>query len=147
MQTFIPTPDHLTTARVLDRQRLGKQRVESWQILRTLVGDSDGWRNHPAVRMWRGHERFLCNYTTDLIMEWRGRGYRDSRYPLIVELRERFPEMSSEPPSWWGRADVHESHVAMLLRKKYDHYAVALHISPATGQRLMGQYEDYVWPI
>ena len=33
MQTFVPCETYLECARVLDRQRLGKQRVESLQIL------------------------------------------------------------------------------------------------------------------
>ena len=54
MQTFITSIDFKLCARVLDRQRLGKQRVEVLQILQTLLGESTGWRNHPCVRMWKG---------------------------------------------------------------------------------------------
>ena len=34
MQTFLPYPDFARSARCLDNRRLGKQRVESYQILR-----------------------------------------------------------------------------------------------------------------
>lgn len=56
MQTFLPYPDFELSARFLDRQRLGKQRVEAWQILNVLEelkipGRTPAWRNHPAVRM------------------------------------------------------------------------------------------------
>ena len=37
MQTFLPYADYAASAKVLDRMRLGKQRVETLQILQTLV--------------------------------------------------------------------------------------------------------------
>ena len=37
MQTFLPHPDFAATARVLDKRRLGKQRVEAIQVLRGLT--------------------------------------------------------------------------------------------------------------
>lgn len=55
MQTFLPYSDFRRTARVLDVRRLGKQRVETLQILRALTFDDYGWRNHPAVTMWVGY--------------------------------------------------------------------------------------------
>ena len=53
MQTFLPFPDYIQSARALDYKRLGKQRVEALQILNTLTGRSEGWSQHPAVKMWR----------------------------------------------------------------------------------------------
>src|ERR1700712_4272615 len=54
VQTFLPYPDFVDALAVLDSPRLGKQRVETLQILRALVFPEYGWRNHPAVRMWPG---------------------------------------------------------------------------------------------
>jgi hypothetical protein len=62
VQTFLPLPDFAESAAVLDRQRLGKQRVEVLQLLGALTGQRPGWVNHPAARMWRGHERALARY-------------------------------------------------------------------------------------
>ena len=59
MQTFLPYPDFQKTAQCLDNKRLGKQRVEARQIISTLEGKSNGWRNHPAVKMWKGYEDCL----------------------------------------------------------------------------------------
>ena len=39
MQTFLPYADFPGSAKVLDRKRLGKQRVECCQILNTLLGE------------------------------------------------------------------------------------------------------------
>src|SRR4051794_10899397 len=55
VQTFLPYADFDASAAVLDDRRLGKQRVETMQVLRALVFPSyRGWKNHPATRMWRG---------------------------------------------------------------------------------------------
>ena len=42
MQTFLPYADYTRTAKCLDRQRLGKQRVECKQILNALE-NGGGW--------------------------------------------------------------------------------------------------------
>ena len=60
VNTFLPYPDFVKSAKILDYKRLGKQRVEAWQILRALRGETKGWRNHPATNLWRGHEKALC---------------------------------------------------------------------------------------
>ena len=52
MQTFVPYPDLHDSAAVLDYRRLGKQRVEAYQIIRAALHLSKGWGNHPATRMW-----------------------------------------------------------------------------------------------
>src|SRR3712207_9220014 len=54
MQTFVPVADFEESARLLDSPRLGKQRVETLQILRALELPDYGWASHPAVAMWRG---------------------------------------------------------------------------------------------
>src|SRR3954467_500955 len=54
MQTFLPVADFAGSARLLDTPRLGKQRVETLQILRAIELPDYGWANHPAVLMWRG---------------------------------------------------------------------------------------------
>ena len=50
MQTFLPYSDFQQSAAVLDRVRLGKQRVEALQTLRALVIPEYGWQSHPAIR-------------------------------------------------------------------------------------------------
>lgn len=146
MQTFVPFTDSVHTARVLDRQRLGKQRIESQQILQTLAGDSSGWANHPAVKMWRGHERFLANYTIDVIIEWRSRGYRDTRMSIVIALAERFPIASTSSPDWWGDFRVHGSHQASLLRKDREHYQRAFRMDDEDVDLTLADFPGYVWP-
>jgi hypothetical protein len=62
VNTFLPFPQFTKSAQALDYKRLGKQRVEAWQILQALRGETKGWTNHPATKMWRGHEKALCEY-------------------------------------------------------------------------------------
>src|SRR5947208_1979490 len=50
MQTFLPYADFERSARVLDRKRLGKQRVETIQVVRALTRPGYGWAvRSPAV--------------------------------------------------------------------------------------------------
>ena len=67
MQTFLPYPDFNLSARVLDDKRLGKQRVESMQIYKSCVLDDYGWKQHPAVKMWKGYETALLMYMDTMI--------------------------------------------------------------------------------
>ena len=132
MQTFLPLPDFRETARVLDYKRLGKQRVEAWQILQAMKRTSGGWVNHPAVNMWRGYEPALMEYGRIVCVEWRERGYNDT-------MLDRFPESDVVYPSWLGDPDFHRSHQANLVRKLPDHYRKYF---PDVDETL-----PYVWPI
>lgn len=137
MQTFLPYPDFARSARCLDRQRLGKQRVEVLQILRTLCGRSSSWANHPAVRMWRGYEGSLALYGMEVCLEWRRRGYADTCFDKIDAL---FPEgFAAPPPPWLGREDFHASHRSNLLRKDPVYYGQFAWIEPPNL--------PYVWPV
>jgi hypothetical protein len=122
VQTFLPHPDFRASARALDRQRLGKQRLEALHLLRILKGleSRPGWRNHPALRMWRGHENALALYGIAVCREWRRRGYRDTRLPLFQALVDR--RRTFRPPPWLGDPAVHASHRSNLLRKDPAHY-------------------------
>lgn len=116
MQTFLPHADYKKSAQVLDRLRLGKQRVEGYQILRTLLGISDGWSNHPATKMWRGHERELYAYVTACINEWTQRGYKNT---IVLPVP---PRHAKGYPWWLGDNRLHSSHRSNLLRKMPNYY-------------------------
>lgn len=114
MQTFLPYPDFTESARCLDSKRLGKQRVEARQILKTLL-EGGAWRNHPAVLMWRGYEPALADYGDTIILEWIKRGYQN-KMELI------FPGSIVLPP-WFANDRFHASHRSNLLRKDYNYYS------------------------
>lgn len=140
MQTFLPYgPDFAATGAVLDRQRLGKQRVETLQILRTLAGITDGWRRHPAVRMWGGHERWLADYGLVICEAWVSRGYRDTCAAHIRHLVDTHPEWPTARPEWLDRDDLVLSHRSNLVRKDVAHYGSVWPGIPADL--------PYVWPV
>lgn len=137
MQTFLPYNDFPKSAASLDMRRLGKQRVEAYQILRSLLGISNGWINHPATKMWCGHEMTLYIYTRDICNEWINRGYKDTiKEKIQTQLFDMIPE--STTPKWLGNEDFHRSHRANLVAKNKDFYA------PQFGDL---PFEPYVWPV
>ena len=87
MQTFLPFPSFEESAASLDYRRLGKQRLEAWQILKALRGEARGWAGHPAVRMWRGHEASLARYGIAVCREWVSRSYADSMLGRLSHTR------------------------------------------------------------
>ena len=114
MQTFVPYDDIERSVHCLDRKRLGKQRLEAFQILRCLRGFSSGWSHHPAVRMHEGYEEFLSLYMNACILEWIKRGYNNTMQlakigTIIV-------------PHWWG-SEIHATHRAALLYKDFEWYS------------------------
>ena len=146
MQTFLPYPCFIESFACLDYRRLGKQRVEAKQILVALgvsVGDHKGnllskWRNHPAVKMWRGHEACLCVYASCACNEWRRRGYNDTLMLQFVESYMSLPKVKRRKPVWLGSESFHASHRSNLLRKSPDHYGVFGWLEPPNL--------EYVWP-
>lgn len=118
MQTFVPYNTIHDCAYILDRQRLGKQRVEVLQILRANLGLTKGWVNHPASKMWRGHEGALATYGLVMCEEWVDRGYKDTCAEKIAELIT--PDNNF--PKWWGREDIMLSHQSNLVRKFPEYY-------------------------
>ncbi|MFD8845921.1 MSMEG_6728 family protein [Streptomyces pseudogriseolus] len=133
MQTFLPYPDFCGTALVLDRKRLGKQRVEALQVLRGLIVPGYGWRRHPAVRMWVGYEEALVRYGLEICRVWRDQGHQDScAATLVADLARVRPgapvrdqdelARAGELPPWLGDEAVHRSHRSALVRKAPDVY-------------------------
>jgi NDP-sugar pyrophosphorylase family protein len=113
MQTFLPYSNFKLSAEALDWQRLGKQRVETKQIIFALTKESYGWKNHPAVKMWAGHVDALALYGATMCEEWIGRGYNDSLLDFFATYLSDDPKM----PDWLGEWAVHSSHRSNLLRK------------------------------
>lgn len=115
MQTFLPFPDFKETAKVLDYRRLGKQRVEAFQILRALEDPEYGWQNHPAVLMWRGFDDALGLYYNTIVAEWEYRGFRNTMKLVELPTNIKFP-------GWLWDPRLHTSHQSNLVRKDAGHY-------------------------
>lgn len=140
MQTFLPFHDFSQTAQCLDQKRLGKQRVETKQILETLLNiriKFDGtniihlepsankaWQNHPAILMWKNYEFCLAYYGIVICNHWINHyGFKDSCKPCFSYMIQSFVTKKDLVfPSWLGNQDFHKSHQSNLLRKNPDHY-------------------------
>jgi hypothetical protein len=137
VQTFLPLPDFDESARVLDRARLGSQRLEALEILCIITKEipkgltqtglniaqhaiPGGWRytrhkNHPACLMWAGYHVALKNYYMAIVEEWERRGYSHNlgyfRKCGVFRL-----------PPWYGHSPLHISHQSRLIQKNPAHY-------------------------
>lgn len=119
MQTFLPYSDFQKSVEVLDYRRLGKQRVETFQVLNILLERTatKGWVNHPVTKMWRGFEEALKLYQNITITEWVKRGYKNNL------LFEEVNADDLEFPNWLGDEEFHRSHRSNLLRKNFEYYS------------------------
>jgi len=124
VNVFIPLSDPHEIAKVLDDRRLGKQRVEAKQIITIISGQakSNAWANHPVVLMWKDHLEELKYYYDVMILEWVGRGFKNTMplygiYQIPTSAHKR-PKM----PWFMYCKPVLLSHQASLLRKNYAHY-------------------------
>ena len=99
MQTFLPVADFADSARLLDSPRLGKQRVETLQILRAIELPDYGWANHPAVLMWRGRTPALVAYGLAMVRVWQERGFADTTETPDRRVRAR-GRRAGRRPSW-----------------------------------------------
>lgn len=131
MQTFLPFPDFVKSAQSLDYRRLGKQRVECLQLLRRQ------WPNHPASKMWRGHEYQLAEYGVAVCDAWILKGYQDTCYDKIRTVQEKFRDTGL--PFWFGDEKFHKAHRSNLLAKDFDFYREKF---PNDKPGL-----PYVWPV
>lgn len=147
MQTFLPYSDFTKSAQCLDNKRLGKQRIEAWQIYQTLqkgkykecscgcnevfnghcVGCGSkakitAWYNHPAVRMWKGYEFALLEYGKIICEEWLNRGYKDT---LWIKFWQELgnTNFKIKYPSWLGNKKFHDAMKSNLLKKDKSHYS------------------------
>ena len=145
MQTFVPCGTNFTkSAACLDRQRLGKQRVEVLQILKS-IRDGKGWINHPATKMWIGYEPALAYYGFTICNEWTYRGYKDTCKDKIYDIAcDIYGDTTRfEMPPWLfdgSRSSVAWSHKSNLIRKDPEHY------HPYFGD-LVPDNLEYVWPV
>lgn len=146
MQTFLPYADFKRSLETLDYRRLGKQRVEAFQLLvangnkwalaeRTRrtgkVGTPKGWVNHPAAVMWRGYDDALMTYMNASIIEWTKRGYNNT-------MSKADTLTSFVMPPWFGWPEFHASHRSNLLRKDAKYYSQFNWTEPDNL--------EYVWP-
>jgi hypothetical protein len=137
MQTFLPEGTFEESVKALDNRRLGKQRVETMQLLKALAGGSKGWVNHPACKMWRNWEASLINYGLVVCAEWIFRGFKDTCYDKILAYVDTFGE-TNDIPDWYSE-DFIRSHRSNLIRKDPVFYQPKWPNVPSDL--------PYIWPV
>jgi hypothetical protein len=141
MQTFLPDPSFVASARLLDPRRLGKQRVETLQLLRANTVPDYGWRHHPAATMWRGYVPALTAYGLAIVDAWTAAGFADAIRGDILAFApevDGVPQRELAVPSWLGDDALHRSHRSNLVRKDPEFYRP---LFPDVPDDL-----PYVWP-
>jgi hypothetical protein len=141
VQTFLPYPSFTASAAALDPVRLGKQRVETLQLLRANTVPDYGWRHHPAAKMWAGHLPALVAYGLAMTDAWIALGRADT---VRSQLREFAPDVDGvaqealDLPRWIGDEAFHLAHRSNLVRK-----------DPGFYRPRFGDVPDdlpYIWP-
>ena len=128
MQVFLPYPDFQKSVKVLDTKRLGKQRVEAFQLL-NAIESGRGWSQHPAAVMFRQYVPALRWYGSLCCAEWIRRGFKDS---LACEF---YHDTVTLP--WWVGGPLHKTHRSNLVRKYPGYY---------TNFFSEGPDPEYFWP-
>lgn len=139
MQTFVTDPDPIVIAKQLDWRRLNKQITECLQIIHSNLDAHYGWSNHPAVKMWNGHEFALAVYTKYMIREWWSRGY-NSHQKSDIQIDWYLINLPDTGwPEWWGDYEMIRTHQSNLLRKDPEYYKT---LFPNVNNNL-----PYFWPV
>jgi hypothetical protein len=150
MQTFLISKSFTETAKCLDYRRLGKMRIESYQLLLAMGDENYGWRNHPAFKMWNGYSIALAHYGIAICEEWIRRGYKDTMLDRFMKYVPDMNWVGVPVPSWLGNEKFHSSHRSCLLYKDYGWYSQfgwtekpAIPISIKKNSVTL----PYVWPV
>lgn len=129
MQTFLPEQKYSDCAEVLDDKRLVKQLLECRQIFTALAGESKGWVNHPATKMWRQYEYELYLYSEAIKNELVNRNFKwENNWRTIQDIfRRNFNGSLALKPYWQTNSQYHNkimnTHRANLFIKNSEHYA------------------------
>jgi hypothetical protein len=123
MQTFFPYTSVYDSVVVLDDRRLMKQRVEAIQIAICLLEKESRWKNHPAVKMWKGYEPYLVRrYLFFLLTESKLRGFKNTKSLIHYErLLNKVIDKEIVKPHWIDD-DFCRRHQSNLLRKNKEYY-------------------------
>ena len=158
MQTFLPYPNYLKSAQCLDDKRLWKQCVECLQIIQVLTETTskwtnpNAWKNHPAVKMWRGFEPDLQLYGILCCGVWKEE--RNGNCGSVLDKIESYKFERKPPycgiPSWLGHEchdilhiqnKLHYSHQCNLYRKDPEYYGQYFEV------KILKKEQPYYWPV
>jgi len=142
MQTFFTRTSLVRSLDDLDDARLGKQRVEGLQIIQTLTGMSEAYKNHPVMFMWQSYESALIIYTMMACLAWQRRGFADTTFWKVARITEALEKQDAfyyERPPWLDDVDFLRSHRSNLIRKLPERYGPLFKRTPSDM--------PYLWPV
>jgi hypothetical protein len=126
VQVFLPHKNFTESARALDQKRLVKQLLEGRQILAAIAGDSKGWVNHPATKMFRYSPNTLVAYLHAIATEMGMRGYKwENNWSFIEKYAQQLRNFDFGKPSWMHGTEFDKviiTHRANLYLKAPDLY-------------------------
>lgn len=157
MQIFLPFPDFEQSCNALDTFRLGKQRIEAFQIWKAVTSQSKkGWANHVVTRMWKDYLVALRKYLVICCRVYGSRKTKKGKFCQNTKMLEHIKENNLEVqehetvvmPPWIGDAQFHDSHKAMLYHKGVQNVATGLfEENPYTEFKPYSHISEYHWPI
>jgi hypothetical protein len=113
-----------------------------------------GWYNHPAVKMWRGHEMALFMYVNAMVEEWKSRGYKSTIGTKawgtiqVAMSKGLINDKKLDAPNWIDDKNrfeqVASSHRLALLNKDYEWYS-QFGWAEDTGTK--PETYEYIWPV
>ena len=124
MQTYLPSPDYHESASILDTKTLGKQRIDTLDIMRVLI-TGEGFKDSPAILIWQGYEASLLDYQYAVCFEWHiMRAYEDTCLKETIDLFYKSPWLREDKstPWWLGLDELHLSHQSNLLKTNPEYY-------------------------
>jgi len=153
MQVFMSEYTFEESAKVLDNKRLVKQLLEGRQILAALAGQTKGWRNHPATRMFEGYEPALFDYLYYVAKEMEQRGYKtENNWNEIARLALVHFTVDSDyemPPWFVDRATLHSvvtTHRRSLYNKAPELYPQYEYEASIGADFVCCDRCNYYWP-
>jgi len=138
MHTWLPSSNYDSIPNFLDDVRLRKQRFDCLRIFRALSDPSYGFQTHPVVRMWRGYEKNLFNYSCEICNGYLQRINSKTSDECLNEIeqieidgltfgkaeKDWYSLVNSEwnkkhgsRPPWYSCEHIFSSHRAALLAK------------------------------
>lgn len=115
MRTWLLDRDLIYSAMCLDKRRLLAQLNENAVIFNTIIGESQGWKNHPTILMWKQHPVFFQYYHN---IHW----LVAKSYGIRLTTSYHKIEQNVELPYWWSDDMLFSNCRANLLFKEPDYY-------------------------
>lgn len=111
-------------ARTLDRQRLGRQRIEVLALLQAIAdGPTSPLHHHSLVRMWAPYQSALVRYGLEMCGEWQARGYKDTYRDKIARFASPAYTNERNVVPHWLTPEFRENQRHMLATKDPSRYA------------------------